>query len=401
MTLSKGRASMISQELQNMDICVFPGTRLYRYEDQGNFAQTRWHHHFDFGYKKGSSTHTGVSLFFNKRKFQEKHFTTAQSPDDKLIAGRVGHVRYRKGRQDISVVAFYYPPKPTGTSGRALYWRTCKAMMLWAEFQTKNLPGRCLQMTFGDINDDVGQSRQNGAWQQIESHAIGTARCGPEKFVGSMHRQYCEQTAQGICSTFFKTGHTYTSTQGSGSYLDTWSISLPHVRTITTYRTMTRLGVKLQTGNSSQTFDHIPIMMVFKHQMVHSVSEFFKWDQDRLIIGMNDKSDSARRQFIEDVESELRDNQHLFRATWEETTCDLSWHMINDCILKHGKRHFKAQKHRSDFDVRIEKERQDLMSQKLDSLGQRFDAHAANDFFFRSHTHNQHSILHRSDEEYV
>ena len=62
----------------------------------------------------------------------------------------------------------------------------------------------------------------------------------------------------------------------------------------------------------------------------------------RLIIGMNDKSDSARRQFIEYVESELRDNQHLFRATWEETTCDFSWHMINDCILKHGKRHFKA-----------------------------------------------------------
>ena len=270
----KGKAYSVSQELSNFDICVFPGTRLYRHEEQGDQSQTPWHHHFSFGFQKGTNTHAGVSLFFNKKKFDERFFMTAIAPSDRRISSRVAHVRYRKGRQDISVVGFYFPPKPTSTIERRTYWPTCSAMIAWAEQQTQHLPGRCLHMSFGDVNDDVGLELSSNSWSRVQSSAIGTARLGQEKIVGKQYRQYCEKMGHGICSTFFDAGCTYLGTANVKSYIDTWSLHLPHVRDITSYKTLRRLGVKLQAGNAGYIIDHIPVMMVLQHQMVHSKDVF-------------------------------------------------------------------------------------------------------------------------------
>ena len=212
---------MMSQELANFDICVFPGIRSYRHEEQGDQSQIPWHHHFSFGFQKGTNTHTGVSLFFSKERFDERFFTITMAPPDRRISSRAAHVRYRKGRQGISVVGCYFPPKPTSIIERKTYWQTCSAMIAWAEQQTQHLPGRCLHMSCGDVNDYVGLQQSNNHWSRVQSAAIGTARLGQERLVGKQYRQYCEKVGHGICSTYFYAGCTYIGFARSKSYIHT------------------------------------------------------------------------------------------------------------------------------------------------------------------------------------
>ena len=47
----------------------------------------------------------------------------------------------------------------------------------------------CCQL-FGDINDDVGQSKQNGETTRVQSLAVGEARQGLERFVGSTFHEF-------------------------------------------------------------------------------------------------------------------------------------------------------------------------------------------------------------------
>ena len=92
---------------------------------------------------------------------------------------------------------------------------------------------------------------------------------------------------------------------------------------------------------------------------------------------MNDMSDTARRQFIEEVEKELFSRKLDVRNTWEETTNDPAWDIINGTICKHAKAHFKKEEHRSELYIKIEKERRELLADKSKLLGERYDAHSA------------------------
>ena len=72
-------------------------------------------------------------------------------------------------------------------------------MLNWAEARVSKLPNRCLQPAFGDINDDVGQSTQNGETTRVQSLAVGEARHGLERFDGSKFREFCKTTTYGSC----------------------------------------------------------------------------------------------------------------------------------------------------------------------------------------------------------
>ena len=66
-------------------------------------------------------------------------------------------------------------------------------MLHWAKARVSKLPTRCLQLALGDINDDVGQSKQNGTTTRVQSLAVGEARQGLERFVGSSFRKCGEK----------------------------------------------------------------------------------------------------------------------------------------------------------------------------------------------------------------
>ena len=76
-------------------------------------------------------------------------------------------------------------------------------MLHWAEARVSKLPKRCFLSVFGDINDDVGQSKQNGESTRVQSLAVGEARQGLERLVGSKFRELCEKQHVGVASTFF------------------------------------------------------------------------------------------------------------------------------------------------------------------------------------------------------
>ena len=80
----------------------------------------------------------------NRHKFLERHTVSAESPTAVDIAGRVAHIRYVRGREDISILAFYVPPKPTTTFDKRKYWQQCTSMLHWAEARVSKHPNRCL-----------------------------------------------------------------------------------------------------------------------------------------------------------------------------------------------------------------------------------------------------------------
>ena len=85
----------------------------------------------------------------------------AESPTAKNIAGRCALVRYKDRREDFAVPGFYFPPKPTQKKTKWQgYWSICDSMLAWASERVDTLPNRCMQLVFGDINDDVGMQRK-------------------------------------------------------------------------------------------------------------------------------------------------------------------------------------------------------------------------------------------------
>ena len=73
---------------------------------------------------------------------------------------------------------------------------------------TAELPGRCLQLCFGDINDDVGLKKGSMETMKVDALAVGEARHGLEKFVGSKSREFCEKMKEyGILQHIFKFQH--------------------------------------------------------------------------------------------------------------------------------------------------------------------------------------------------
>ena len=61
---------------------------------------------------------------------------------------------------------------------------------------TENLPGRCLLLSYGDVNDDFGLCKQGDSFVDVQSSCIGDARRGQERFVSTRFRQLCETLGQ-------------------------------------------------------------------------------------------------------------------------------------------------------------------------------------------------------------
>ena len=83
----------------------------------------------------------------------------------------------------------------------------------------------------------------------MQSLAVGEARHGLERFVGSKFRECCEKQHMGVASTFFETGSTYRGGK-SNSFIDIWSIPLTHVGSVETYRTMPKVAAKIQVSDT-------------------------------------------------------------------------------------------------------------------------------------------------------
>ena len=135
-----------------------------------------------------------------------------------------------------------------------------------------------MQLAVGDINDDVGQSKQNGETTRVQSLAVGEARQGLERFVVSKFREFCEQKQHmGVANTFFETGSTYRGGK-SNSFIDAWSIPLTHIGSVETYRTMPKLAAELQVSDTPRIVDRVPVIVLLFHQYVHNKPESFRWD---------------------------------------------------------------------------------------------------------------------------
>ena len=175
-----------------------------------------------------------------------------------------------------------------------------------------------MQLAFGDINDDVGQSKQNGETTRVQALAVGEARQGLERFVGSTFRMFCNQKPQmGVASTFFEIGSTYRGGK-SKSFIDTWSIPLTHahIGSVETYKTMPKLVAKMQVSDTPKNVDHVPVIVFLVHQYVHNKPENFRWDHDRLNKALHDLSNDDRREFIAATEAELNNTKSEWKELW-------------------------------------------------------------------------------------
>ena len=65
-------------------------------------------------------------------------------------------------------------------------------MLDWARQQVPFLPARCMPLTFGNPNDDVGIAKQGNTFTDVLSNNIGDARRGQERYVDTRVRQLCE-----------------------------------------------------------------------------------------------------------------------------------------------------------------------------------------------------------------
>ena len=121
-------------------------------------------------------------------------------------------------------------------------------MLAWASERVDTLPNRCMQLVFGDINDDVGMQRKGGRECPVDSVSVGDERRGLETFAGRKFCNFCETQMLGVCSTYWHTSSTYRGNE-SNSYIDTWALPISHITKVHAYKTMPKIAAKLQVGN--------------------------------------------------------------------------------------------------------------------------------------------------------
>ena len=384
-SLGRRRYFDISAEIKNFHIAVFPGTSLRRFDQQGDCLHTHEFLHYSFGFMQNCNRSTGVSIFLNKFFFSDRNVIVAESPREKSIAGRCAFIRHKNKRDDFSVLAMYFPPKPTTAKDRMSYWNICHNMIKWANSCSQDLPNRCFQLVFSDVNDDIGAVKHSGEIQEVSSISVGNARRGTEKFIGTAFRRFCERHGLGICSTHFHTDSTYRG-NSAHSYIDTWCIPISHISEVSVYRTMSRLGVKLQVGDqgdvkNAKLIDHVPIMLCLTRHFVHTPEQKrFRWDYEKLNVSLHDVSDPQRISFVNAVETELQERQQEWKSLWDETTIDMCWELLNGVMVRNARNHFEQTEHRDHMYVEIEQERDELRAQKNSLLSES----SANKFFSAS-----------------
>ena len=131
-----------------------------------------------------------------------------------------------------------------------------------------------------DMNDDVVQSKQNGETTRVQSQAVGEARQGFERVVGTKFREFCERQQMGFASTFFETGSTYRGGR-SNRFIDAWNIPLTHIGSVKTYRNMPTWATKLHVSDTPKIVVVVSVMVFLVHKYVHNKPETFRWDHDR------------------------------------------------------------------------------------------------------------------------
>ena len=99
--------------------------------------------------------------------------------------------------------------------------------------------------------------------------------------------------SMGVCSTC-STSSTYKGGT-SKSFIDTWSVPLPNIHTVETYRAMPARAANVQVLNTPTIVDHVPVIVFFLvYQCVHDKSDTFRWDNDGLVKAMNDVTNTSR-----------------------------------------------------------------------------------------------------------
>ena len=152
---------------------VFSGTSIKRQAPQCYLKHTSSHFHCCFGFPKGSNKSCGISFMLRRSRFDERKVVSAVSPDHDDIMSRVAIMRYKNGRENIALLGTYFPPRPTGAVQQKEYWRVCDLMLSWIREQTQRLPSRCMLLSYGDINDDLGLCKQGSNFVDVRSPCIG------------------------------------------------------------------------------------------------------------------------------------------------------------------------------------------------------------------------------------
>ena len=338
--------------------------------------QTDSHLIYSFGHRPHTPNHSsGIVFFMRKTRFCASKVISCDMPTDPILQGRAALLRYRNGTEDLAFAGMYFPPKPA-SHVKPQCWKVAKGIVDWMQDQIAKLPQRCTLFTFGDINDDFGRIRHNGSSNFSEvttSASLGTARLGDEKFISTRFRHMCERNMQAIASTFWKTGPTYQGHDKS-SYVDTWTIPMSQMHAVREYKVLPRLAAKF-IGITSKIKDHVPVYLLFEHELVKTRSDFFRWDRDGMVKSMNNLYCKKRIAFIHGVEEELAtsQNKERWRNLWGETTVDPMWETINDIVSKHAKQQWRDEAHRNEFYVALDTEHTQLMDERSSLLGEIYD----------------------------
>ena len=118
------------------------------------------------------------------------------------------------------------------------------------------------------------------------------------------------------------------------------------------------LGVFFLASNSEmqkKMIGHVPVMLII-FEFAEGSTQVFRWGFDKLVAATNDPSQAGRRAFIDNVESALLDTREQWKQTWDETTVDPMWSMLNGTVMQFAKQHFEARGFRNERYVDMSKE---------------------------------------------
>ncbi len=112
------------------------------YEDGYMYYKSSGFHVFDFGHNGKSHSHAGVSISVAARYFDTKHVVNVYVPRDPLLVGRVGGIRLKSPRVDLTIFSLYLPPSFSDGTSRKVYGR----LLDWLTQTMDQLPTRTLPL---------------------------------------------------------------------------------------------------------------------------------------------------------------------------------------------------------------------------------------------------------------
>ena len=300
------RSEDVVQELRNFDVVGFPGTQRHRGQEALERVCINGRIMIEAGWKKapGTNRSAGCGLLLGRR-FKEKHVVRAWVAPE-TVAGRGVACRFRSSYVDLLPVVVYFPPKPGSAAQMPSYLGVVKRPIKWVDEILATASVGCTPCIMVDLNDGMGIRLEGGAWQRVETNAVGARGARNERCrggAGEMMRELLEKHGMAAANTFGDTSDTCYG-DGSSSLVDYVCLPEVLVGAMRSAGPLRRLGSRLQLIPDVRVRDHLPVHVVFPYLLHYPdpVLEEARWDMDAMMEAV--KRGRGRADFIQLVEVE-------------------------------------------------------------------------------------------------